>query len=267
MERNSTNERKNPTLLDFGDATPYNHDEILEELKKRKYDAVTMVINETSTGIENNTYEINKILREYPETLLLTDAVTAAFGTNINTDESDVLIFGTQKALALPPGLSIAIINNKAIKRAKDVKNRGYYFDYIAMKKNAEKNFTLTTPAIPLFNALLEKLEDIKKEGLNNYIQKHKELAKIVREEMINTGFELLVDETNASNTLTVIKNTKNITIKEIQENMKREGYELASGYGKLKDETFRIGHMGVDEQTTKDAIKAIRKICEKHGA
>jgi len=255
---------KDSTVIDFNDATPYNYTQIEDALKIKKYDAVTVVLNETTCGIENNLEPIKKILLEYPNTLLLVDAVTAAFGTYINLDKIDVLLFGTQKALALPPGMSITIVNKAVIKRATEVKNRGYYFDYLLMKKNNDKNFTVTTPNISLMYALENKLEDIKLEGINNYIKRHNELSKLVRTEFLNLGFELLIEDANASNTVTVIKNNLNINIKRLQEEMHKNGFELANGYGKLKDITFRFGHMGLDKQTTIEALELIRNIVKK---
>jgi aspartate aminotransferase-like enzyme len=254
---------KDSTLIDFNDATVYDYNQIRNALKIKSYDAITIVLNETTCGIENHLEPIKKILQEYPNTLLLVDAVTAAFGTQINLQNIDVLLFGTQKALALPPGMSITIANQSAINRAQEVKNRGYYFDYILMKKNADKNFTVTTPNISLMYALKSKLEDIKLEGMNNYIMEHHELSQLVRSEIKKLGFELLIEDKYASNTVTVIKNNLNINIKQLQEEMRKAGFELANGYGKLKDITFRFGHMGLDRETTLKAIAIIKIFVE----
>lgn len=236
---------KEAELLDFGDGNNISYEKIVHKLVEKKFDAVTFVANETSTGIENNLEAIREIIDSVsPNTLLLADAVTAAFGTKIDVNKADALLFGTQKALALPPGLAILIANKKALTKSEHNKNKGYYFDLTRIKKCNDDDLTLTTPNIPLLYALRKKLFEIKAKGLNRFINEHKEKAELVRKWAEENGFELLVKE-KYSKTVTVIENTRDIDMEKTIRMLEKSGYCIANGYGPLKDKTFRIGHMG----------------------
>jgi len=252
---------KDSTLLDFGDGVPYNDTLIRTALAEKQYDAVAMVLNDTATGIENNVSAVRAFLEHYPDTLLLVDAVSGAFGTKIDTKEIDVLVFGTQKALALPPGLAIAVVNDKAMNRAETVKHRGYYFDFLKAKKKGEVNLTLTTPNIPLLFALQKQLQVIKNYGIDKWIDKHEQNADVVRQFFTNKGFNLYIDEAHKSKTVTVIENNKNIDVPHLLAALKKKNYVLANGYGNLKNKTFRVGHMGVEIQETQQLLREIEKL------
>jgi aspartate aminotransferase-like enzyme len=248
---------KEAQLLDFGEGIAYDYGAVEEELKKG-YEAVTVVLNDSATGIENNIGPIKALLKEFPGTLLLVDVVTGAFGTEIDFEGVDVGLFGTQKALALPPGVAIMIVDKKAMRRAKGVKDRGYYFDFIGLGKNAGEGYTLTTPNIPLLFALRKRLAWIRKMTMERHIERHLKNAEMTREFFRRRGFRLLVDQKNMSKTVTVVENNKGINIDEMIEYLQKRGYAIAKGYGKLKDQTFRIGHMGVGFKDTQRLLKEI---------
>lgn len=256
---------KEATLLDFGDGKPYDHKLIADALTTRKYEAVTVVINDTATGIENDLKALKKLLTNHPHTLLLADAVTAAFGTPIDLDGIDVLVYGTQKALALPPGLAVSVVSPQALQKAAKVKSRGYYFDYLLFKKNAEKSQTPATPNIPLLYALKKRLEDTKAKGIGAMHEEHQQRAAITRQAVRTLGLEPYIPDTHASRTVTAVRNDRGLDIARLQEAMRKEGFELANGYGALKDKTFRIGHMGLDTQTTRQALAALQQAVHKN--
>ncbi len=251
---------KNANLMDFGDGNPYDYALICEELQKG-YEAVTVVMNDTATGIENDLEPLKKILERLPNTLLLVDAVTAAFGTPIDFNGIDVLVFGTQKALALPPGLAIAIVDVNALKKARVVMNKGFYFDFIKLKKKADQGFTLTTPNIPLLFALRKRLEQIEIRGVNDFIEAHNKNTEAVRMFFRKKGFKMFIDEEHKSKTVTVVENTPRINVTMLIDDLKEHGILVANGYGDLKQKTFRIGHMGVGLAGT----KALLEIFEEH--
>ncbi|MBI2971068.1 MAG: alanine--glyoxylate aminotransferase family protein [Candidatus Aenigmarchaeota archaeon] len=248
---------KEVTELDFGDGKPFDTSLVKEELGKG-YEALTVVINETSTGIENNIEEIKELLHEHPQTLLLADGVTAVFGTRVAPEGIHVLLFGTQKALALPPGLCVIIADKAAMERVLQVKNRGYYFDFMENKRSAEKGFTLTTPNIPLMYGLRAQLRNIKHTGIEAWIRRHERNAMITREFLEERGFEMFIDQNNMSKTVTVVVNNMGLDTSEMITVLKNQGFEIANGYGKLAGKTFRIGHMGVSERDTKVLLERI---------
>lgn len=254
---------KDATLLDFGDGIPIDLNAVGSELKKgpyeaRSYDAVTVVLNDTATGIKNDVEDLKGILKDYPQTLLLVDSVTAAFGTEIDLQGIDVLVFGTQKALALPPGMSVAIVSEKALDRAKTTKSKGYYFDFIQTKKKADEDFVLTTPNIPLMYGLDYRLREIGAIGVEAYIGMHKDRARLTENFFLSKGLGLLIDEGHRSDTVTVVKIGESLDVKAMINHLKGKGYLIANGYGRLKDKTFRIGHMGVTIEDTQKLLDDI---------
>lgn len=258
---------KEAELLYFGYGREIYHKKFANKLMETNFDAVTLVVNETSTGIENDLAAIRKIIDSIsPNTLLLADAVTAAFGTTIDANKADAIFFGTQKALALPPGLAVLIANKRALEKAKNNQNKGYYFDLTRMKECNDNNLTLTTPNIPLLYALRKKLFEIKAKGLNRFINEHKEKAELVRKWAEENGFELLVKE-NYSKTVTVIENTRNMDMKKTFRMLEKGGYCIANGYGPLKDKTFRIGHMGdITIEDTRNMLYQLERLLTING-
>jgi aspartate aminotransferase-like enzyme len=128
-----------------------------KKLSSGKYAAVTIVYSETSTGLINPVYEISEMLKKkYPDVLVFVDAVSAMIGMPIHFDELgwDVVFASVQKAFAIPPGLAVAAVSKRAMEKSKTVPGRGYYFDFQAFAKSAEKNQTPTTPCIPHIMAL-----------------------------------------------------------------------------------------------------------------
>jgi aspartate aminotransferase-like enzyme len=218
-----------------------------EALSKAEYDAITVVMNETATGIMNPIHEIAALVREkYPDVLILIDAVSCMAGVKIEFDAwgLDVCLAGVQKCFALPPGLAVCAVSDRARERALKVPNRGYYFAYDQMDKRYEKHQTPATPAISLIQALNKQMDDILAEGLENRWARHIEMAEIVRD-WTRKYFALYGDERYLSNTVTNIANTRNISVSALNEELGKRGAMISNGYGDLKDVCFRIAHMG----------------------
>lgn len=232
--------------VDMGTAvTPEFVDKVLST---GEYDLITVQHNETSTGITNPIAEIAEVVKKYPDIIFCVDAVSSAGGMKIEVDKLniDILITSTQKALGLPPGMAICTFSKKAIERAETVEFRGTYFDLLAMYKYLKKkNYQYpSTPSISHMYALDYQLDNILEEGLENRFARHEEMAKVVRE-WADKHFKLFTDQNHLSNTLTVIENTQNIDIAQLNSKLQEKGMQIANGYGDLKGKTFRISHMG----------------------
>jgi aspartate aminotransferase-like enzyme len=230
--------------VDWGKAiTP----ELIEaKLASGQYDAMTLTHNESSTGVMNNLYEIAEVMKKYPDVCWLVDAVSSMGGVKIEVDKLgiDVCIAGVQKAFALPPGLALCSVSQKALDRAKEVKNRGWYFDFLTMYEYYERNQTPATPAISQIFALNKQMDDILAEGLEARFQRHIEMAEFTRD-WARRHFALYADERYLSNTLTAIVNTRRFSIPELNKALAEHGAVIGDGYGKLKGQVFRIAHMG----------------------
>ncbi len=232
--------------VDWGQ--PITVEMVDKKLAEGGYSAVTMVYNETSTGLTNPVYEISEMLKEkYPDVLVFVDAVSGMIGLPLHFDKLgwDVVFASVQKAFAIPPGLAVFAVSDRALEKSKTVPNRGYYFDFQEFAKSGAKNQTPTTPAVPHIMALHYKCEMLMAEGMENVWDRHKKMAEYVRG-WAKENFALFAPEEYASNTLTAVKNTRGInvaqTIAALQE---KHNTVFGNGYGKLKEEAFRIAHMG----------------------
>lgn len=224
------------------------------KLKTGQFDAVTLVHNETSTGLMNPLADIAAVMKRYPDVMFIVDSVSSMAGVKIEMDALgiDVLLASVQKAWALPPGLAILAVSAKALKKAETVPGRGYYFDFLEFKANHDKNMTPSTPSIPHIYGLKYKLEQIEKEGLENRFARHRQMAEMVRGWARRNGFELFPQAGYESVTLTCVKNNRNIDVKKFQEILKTKHRVLIDGgYGAIKGKSFRIAHMGDETPAT----------------
>lgn len=223
--------------------------EMLEkQLASGKYDAITLVSNDTSTGVLNPIKEIGELIKKYDDVLFLVDAVSAMAGTEIRVDEwgIDMCLAGLQKAFALPAGLAVASVSERLLKRAEEVEKRSYYFSLPLMYKYHKKSQTPATPSIPQMIALKKQLKDIiDNEGLESRFLRHGELASCVQEWALKY-FDIYPETGYWSQTVTCIVNTRGISVSDLNRKLV-EDYNcmIADGYGKLKNKCFRIAHMG----------------------
>jgi len=236
---------KNAVLKSFEWGKAVEPGIVKEELEKGEYKAVTLVHNETSTGLLNPIYEISRVIRDF-DVMFLVDAVSSMGGAKIEIDKLgiDVCSYGSQKCLALPPGLGISSVSELALGKSETVKNRGYYFDYNKYRKYSLKNQTPTTPAVSQIMALRERLNDIIGMGIENLWKDHQNKNSLIKKAALKMGFGLFPEEKYSSPVLNCLRTGK-VTPEEILAKMKEKEMILASGYGKIKAETIRIGNMG----------------------
>jgi len=226
---------------------PVDPDALRTELAKGGYDAVTIIHNETSCGCMSDLAALAAVLREFPEVISIVDTVSSFSAVPLAKDALglDIVLAGSQKALALPPGLTVVSVSKRALARAATAPARGYYFDLVEFEKNHEGGMTPSTPAISLIYALQSKLEDIAAEGLPARFARHVRLNRTVREWAFARGFKLFPDERFASVSLNCFANTRGVDLPALNTQLKRRGFVIDGGYGKLKGKTFRISNMG----------------------
>ena len=221
---------------------------VAEALKRKEYDLITLVHNETSTGVQNPIQEISALVRRAsPNTLISVDAVSSLGGIKIEMDAwgLDMVLASSQKCLALPPGLALAAVSDRALTCAQKVPERGWYFDLIRMETHLNKDSTPATPAMSLIFALDMQLDRIINEGLENRFSRHSAMAGQVQDWVLANGFEIFAQEGYRSQTVTTISNTLSLDIAELNTFLMSKGMQIADGYGKLRGSTFRIAHMG----------------------
>ncbi|MBN1245511.1 alanine--glyoxylate aminotransferase family protein [Candidatus Bathyarchaeota archaeon] len=239
-------------------------DAIAEKLETGEYDTVTVCHNESSTGARSPIREIGKLVRrDYPDVMLAIDSVSAMAGDKTLPSEigCDVIFASTQKCFALPPGLAVALVSDRAVERAQQVPNRGAYTDLVEIFEFEKKHQTPSTPNIPLFYALNKRMDLLLEETYDKVYQRHKDMAEYTQQ-WAKKHFDLFPEQGYESITVSCVKNTLGKSFKELNEKLAEKGFIIGNGYGKLKDETFRIGHMGEwDTAGIKQVIALIDEI------
>ena len=256
--------------LQFEWGQPVDPAALRRELTTGVYDAVTLIHNETSCGCMSDLAAIMAVVREFPEVISIVDTVSSLSAQSIPKDELgiDLMIAGSQKALALPPGLTLFAASARALARAATAPARGYYFDLVEVQKNHEGGMTPSTPVIPLFYALRSKLDDIAAESLTARYARHARLNRMVRDWGYAHGFTLFPEEKYGSVTLNCFTNTRGADLVALNQRLKTQhGFVIDGGYGKLKGKTFRISNMGDETDETMAAlIKALDAVLRELG-
>ena len=235
-----------PLQVDWG--KPIDPQALEEKLATGDFDAVTLIHSETSTGVMNPLQEICGVAKKYPEVVLIVDSVSSFSGVPIPMDELgiDVLLTGSQKALALPPGFSPFSVSEKGFARAEQQKDRGYYFDFLEFKKNQEDDMTPTTASIAHIHALESKLDDIFAEGLTNRYARHAKTNALVHDWVRRAGFDFFAEEGFRSKTLTCVRNNRGIDVAKLVHDLRTKHHlVIDGGYGPIKGKTFRLSNMG----------------------
>src|SRR6185436_14546860 len=166
------------------------------KLATGQFDALTLIHNETSTGVMSPLYQIAALKEKFPDVMFIVDAVSSMTAIKIEFDalRIDVLLAGTQKAFALPPGLTVFTCSPAALAKAAKAADRGYYFDFVEFEKNAQQSMTPSTPSIGHVYALSSKLDDIFAEGLEARYQRHQRTNQMTRQWAAKHGFTLFPD-------------------------------------------------------------------------
>jgi len=259
---------KEVTRLDAEWGRAIKPDRVNAALAADGFDALTLVHNETSTGVASPIQEIAALVRErYPDVMILVDAVSSLGGVKLDFDEwgLDVLLTSSQKCLAAPPGLSFAAVSDRALEKARNVPNRGLYFDFVDLEKSLLKNQTPSTPAISLLWALDVALDRILAEGLEARFERHAQMADRVRA-WAEAQFDLFAEEGYRSQTVTCVKNTRSVDVKALNTYLRSKGMQIGDGYGNLKGSTFRIAHMGeIRMADVETALAAMDEFVTRH--
>src|SRR5438552_4235960 len=238
--------------------SPIRAEAVGKKLASGQFDALTVIHNETSTGVMSPLQEIAALKRKYPGVMFIVDSVSSMSAVPLKFDELgiDVLLAGTQKAFALPPGLAVFVCSPAALAKAASMKDRGYYFDFVEFQKNAEQCMTPSTPSIGHVYALSSKLEDIFAEGLETRYARHRKTNQMVRDWAAKHGFTLFPEKSFESVTLACVNNGakpggRTVDVPKLQKLVKDQGFLIDGGYGKIKGTTFRVSNMGDETEET----------------
>jgi len=234
-----------------------------------RYDLVTVVHSETSTGVLNPVADLAEVVRRHEDVLLAVDGVSSVAGAEFRFDDWDLdfALTGSQKALALPPGLALGVVSERALARAQSVTPRSYYFDLVDFERRARQHETTNTPAVTLLFALERQLLRIDQEGLDARIARHAAMARRMAEWAAaladRTGGELgvLAPEGYRSPTVTALRLPDRLPGPDLVDELARRGWVIGAGYGKLRESTVRIGHMG---EHTPDELEDLLAVLDR---
>ena len=227
------------------------------------YDAVGMVMNETSTGVRNPVEAIGDLLGDYPDTYFIVDAISCLGGDYIDSEghNIDAIFTSTQKAFAMPPGLAVCTVSDDAYERELESESASWYGGFQrCLDYYDRKGQTHSTPAIPVMLAYRKQMKHMLEESHEQRDRRHREMAEYTRE-WAREQFALFPEEGYESQTVTCIENTRGIDVAETVERVSEE-YDMvfSSGYGSLGEDSFRIGHMG---EHTVESIEALTDAIE----
>ena len=235
-----------------------------KKLATGQFDALTVIHNETSTGVMSPLAEIAALKKKYPDVMFIVDAVSSMSATKIEFDALgiDVLLAGTQKAFALPPGTAIFTCSKAALAKAATAQGPRLLFRLRRVpEKRRAKHDAEHAEHRPRLR-LASKLEDIFAEGLENRFARHKKLAEMTRAWAAKHGFTLFPEKGFESVTLTCVNNGAKpggrvVDVPKLQKLVKDQGFLIDGGYGKIKGKTFRISNMGDETEATMNQLYA----------
>ncbi len=262
-------------VLEKKPGEPVLPEELDDALRKNPdVEAVTITYNETSTGVLNPLRELAKVAKEHGK-LVFVDAVSAMGAADIRFDEwgLDIVFASSQKAFGVPPGLAVGVFSEQVFEIAEKIMERGWYFDILLYKKYQEEQWsTPSTPPIPQIAGLNAALRLVEKMGGREaWLRMYSERAERIRRGVLDLGLELFAKPGYYSPTITVVKTPPGIKGVEVYEEMRKHGFEIAKGYGPVKEYTFRIGHMGYIRDSDIDELfkklgEVIDYLKRKHG-
>ena len=228
---------------------------VSEKLAADSFDAVTLSQSETSTGALQDLEAIASVTGEHPDTFLLVDSVTGIGGVETLPDDWGIefILTGSQKALALPPGLAFGLASDTMLERSAESSDKGWYFDLARLAKSLLNHETPATPAVSLLYALDLQLKRIAEETMEARWARHIAMQQqtidwVEKTKANGADIDVFAAEGQRSPTVTCVATDRSV---EIVAEMKRRGWVIGGGYGPLKESTIRIGHMGdhtVDE-------------------
>jgi aspartate aminotransferase-like enzyme len=238
--------------------SPEELDRVLSE--QGPFDALTLISNETSAGVRTPLGGVAAVMKKHPRTLWLVDVVSYIAGSAVDFDAHgiDFAFAGSQKAIALPPGITVLAASQRYLERVRQAKRASFYLDPVRILDGHVERKTPATPCIPLYFALAKQLEDISggvtlpasernlrgEAAWRARFAKHERMKARVEAWAAERGLDYLPAPALRSATVACIR-SGSIDVKSFLAALKQRGHTISNGYGDMKDVTFRIGHMG----------------------
>lgn len=224
-------------------------DDLERALTRVRVDAVALVHSETSTGALAPLEALARVVRERSDALLLVDAVTSVGALPVEPDAwgLDFTFTGSQKALALPPGLALGVASPRLLERARGLTDRGWYFDLLKYAEAARTARPTQTPALSLVYALERQLGRIELEGgVEARWRRHRAMLERLERWVAERGeLAFLAPAGRRSWSVSALRPPPRLGAGALVRELARRGFAVTGGLGELEHEVLRIGHMG----------------------
>ncbi|TRO51841.1 alanine--glyoxylate aminotransferase family protein [Candidatus Bathyarchaeota archaeon] len=228
-------------------------------------EAVAITHNETSTGLINDLPKLTEVCKRYDK-LIFVDAVSSMGGTELKVDDwgIDICFSSSQKCFGVPPGLGIGSVSQRALDVSAKMPNKGYYFDLKVWEEDHAKGrgtpVTSVIPQIAGLNTALKMVESMG--GKQKYFDLYKKRNSAIRQGVKKLGMDTYPLKGYESPTVSCISAPEGMSGPDVYNGMRKLDFELAQGYGKLKESTFRIGNMGwIPEEYISEMLEALGKV------
>ncbi len=228
--------------------------DMLEDALARhpEVEAVALTHNETSAGLINPLRELASAAKAHGK-LVFVDAVSSMGGTEIKVDEwgIDVCFSSSQKCFGVPPGLAVGSVSEEALKLSEAAVDKGWYFDFKLWERYQKRGrgtpVTSVIPQIAGLNRILRLIEE--RGGKEWYFDLYRRRNLKIRRGVERLGLSIFPRKGYESPTVSCVNAPEGVEGALIYEGMRGKGFELAMGYGDLRETTFRIGNMGHIEE------------------
>jgi 2-aminoethylphosphonate-pyruvate transaminase len=225
-------------------------------------DAVALVHHETTTGLVNPVREVGALCRKYDKVFFL-DSVSGFGGEELDLQGSgvDLMACTSNKCLHGLPGVAFLLVSKRGEAHLAEVPARALYFDLKSYLSHEEQGTVPFTPCIPAFYTLNQALDELLAEGVERRVETYRERSAYLRRELRALGLELFLREELLSNSITTFRLPPGATYPALHDALKRDGFVIYAGQGKLASEVFRIANMGhVPMQAYRELVEAMRR-------
>lgn len=236
----------------------------LKPFENKGYTAFLVNIHETSTGILYDKELIADFCRRN-QLFLIVDAISSFLSDPLDMEAmgADVVIAGSQKALACPPGIALVTLSPAAIKRVERIDPHSLYFDFKSMLKNGERGQTPFTPAVSILLQLHARLQQATARGVDAEVAGPARLAEDFRTRAAKLPLELrLVSPSNTCTYCTISQGGAEELFRRLIDEYQ---IWICPNGGDNKDTSFRVGHIGelsLEDNTT--LLKALEELHDR---
>lgn len=234
-------------------------EEMIESYEGKGYTGFLVNVHETSTGVYYNMDLISSFCKRN-SMFLIVDAISSFLADDFDMKEmdADVVIIGSQKALACPPGISGIIMSPRAVDRMESSSVKSMYFNLKDALKDGERGQTPFTPAVGILRQMNARLKEIDVDGgVEAEIRRISRLANDFRKRIIDLPVEIVSE--SLSNAVTPL-HPLNVSAYNIFVTLKNEyNIWVCPNGGETKDTIFRVGHLGaLTEEDNTELLNAM---------